>query len=105
MKPSIYQKLEQLSERLAEIDGLLASEQAARDMDNYRKLTREHADIAPVVALFAAYRHASADFSTAGEMLGGLYYFNYGSGTGLVSGSVFGKLAGAAAVQAARAAH
>jgi peptide chain release factor 1 len=39
-------------------------------MDNYRKLTREHADIAPVVALFAAYRHASADFSAAGEMLG-----------------------------------
>ena len=70
MKPSIYQKLEQLSERLTEIDGLLASEQAARDMDNYRKLTREHADIAPVVALFAAYRHASADFSAAGEMLG-----------------------------------
>ncbi|RYY91172.1 MAG: FAD-dependent oxidoreductase, partial [Comamonadaceae bacterium] len=31
---------------------------------------------------------------TAGEMLGGLYYFNYGSGTGLVSGSVFGKIAG-----------
>jgi tricarballylate dehydrogenase len=41
---------------------------------------------------------------TAGEMLGGLYYFNYGSGTGLVSGSVFGKLAGESAAKAARAA-
>jgi tricarballylate dehydrogenase len=38
---------------------------------------------------------------TAGEMLGGLYYFNYGSGTGLVSGSVFGKLAGTSAARAA----
>jgi tricarballylate dehydrogenase len=38
---------------------------------------------------------------TAGEMLGGLYYFNYGSGTGLVSGSVFGKIAGASAAKAA----
>jgi len=38
---------------------------------------------------------------TAGEMLGGLYYFNYGSGTGLVSGAVFGKLAGTAAAKAA----
>jgi tricarballylate dehydrogenase len=42
---------------------------------------------------------------TAGEMLGGLYYFNYGSGTGLVSGSVFGRLAGTSAAKAAVAAH
>jgi tricarballylate dehydrogenase len=33
----------------------------------------------------------------AGEMLGGIFYFNYPSGTGLVSGSVFGRVAGAAA--------
>ena len=33
----------------------------------------------------------------AGEMLGGIFYFNYPSGTGLVSGSVFGRIAGAAA--------
>ena len=31
---------------------------------------------------------------SAGEMIGGLYYFNYPSGTGLVSGAVFGKIAG-----------
>jgi tricarballylate dehydrogenase len=31
---------------------------------------------------------------TAGEMLGGLFYFNYPSGTGLVSGAVFGRIAG-----------
>jgi tricarballylate dehydrogenase len=30
----------------------------------------------------------------AGELVGGLFYFNYPSGTGLVSGAVFGKLAG-----------
>ena len=30
----------------------------------------------------------------AGEMVGGLFYFNYPSGTGLVSGAVFGKIAG-----------
>ena len=38
----------------------------------------------------------------AGEMVGGLFYFNYPSGTGLVSGAVFGKLAGAAAGQNAK---
>src|SRR5262249_18550945 len=36
----------------------------------------------------------------AGEMVGGLFYFNYPSGTGLVSGAVFGRLAGASAAAA-----
>ena len=30
----------------------------------------------------------------AGEIVGGLYYHNYGSGTGLVAGVVFGRIAG-----------
>jgi tricarballylate dehydrogenase len=30
-------------------------------------------------------------------MVGGIFYFNYPSGTGLVSGAVFGKIAGLAA--------
>ncbi|MDB5804306.1 MAG: tricarballylate dehydrogenase [Betaproteobacteria bacterium] len=33
----------------------------------------------------------------AGEMVGGIFYFNYASGTGLVSGAVFGKIAGTGA--------
>ncbi len=39
----------------------------------------------------------------AGEMVGGLFYFNYPSGTGLVSGAVFGRIAGAGAAKAAKA--
>jgi tricarballylate dehydrogenase len=39
---------------------------------------------------------------TAGEMVGGLFYFNYPSGTGLVSGAVFGKMAGESAGKAAK---
>jgi len=35
----------------------------------------------------------------AGELVGGLFYFNYPGGTGLMSGAVFGKIAGAAAAQ------
>jgi peptide chain release factor 1 len=69
MKSSIFEKLERLSERLEEIDGLLGGEHAARDMDGYRKLTRERSDIMPVVELFHAYRSASADFAGAGDML------------------------------------
>ena len=33
----------------------------------------------------------------AGELVGGLFYFNYPGGSGLVSGSVFGKIAGTGA--------
>ena len=35
----------------------------------------------------------------AGEMVGGLFYFNYPSGTGLVSGAVFGRIAGTSAAR------
>ena len=42
----------------------------------------------------------------AGEMVGGLFYFNYPSGTGLVSGAVFGHIAGTqAALHAKKAAN
>jgi tricarballylate dehydrogenase len=37
----------------------------------------------------------------AGEIMGGLYYHNYGSGTGLVAGVVFGRIAGAEAARLA----
>lgn len=37
----------------------------------------------------------------AGEMVGGLFYFNYPSGTGLVSGAIFGRIAGHGAAAAA----
>ena len=46
--------------------------------------------------------HAIPGLYCAGEMVGGLFYFNYPSGTGLVSGAVFGRLAGASAARAAR---
>src|SRR5437764_4674049 len=38
----------------------------------------------------------------AGELVGGLFYFNYPGGTGLMSGAVFGKIAGASAAAEAR---
>jgi len=39
----------------------------------------------------------------AGEIVGGLFYFNYPLGSGLVAGTVFGRIAGVAAGNAARA--
>ena len=36
----------------------------------------------------------------AGELVGGIFYFNYPGGSGLTSGSVFGRIAGASAATA-----
>jgi len=38
----------------------------------------------------------------AGELVGGLFYFNYPGGSGLTSGAVFGRIAGTAAARADR---
>ncbi|MFN3984741.1 MAG: peptide chain release factor 1 [Rhodocyclaceae bacterium] len=69
MKPSIRQKLEHLSARLAELDREFASEEIARDMEAFRRLGRERAEIEPVVALYAAYRDAEGNRASACEML------------------------------------
>ncbi len=69
MKSSLNDKLNQLSERLEELNQLLSAEDSTHDMDSYRKLTREHAEIGAVVALFQAYRQVQRDLDTAKEML------------------------------------
>ena len=68
MKASIASKLTQLTLRLEELNALLASQDVAADMDNYRRLTREHSEITPVVELYRAYRSADDDLRTAQEM-------------------------------------
>ncbi len=42
-----------------------------------------------------------AGLYAAGELVGGIFYFNYPGGTGLTNGSVFGRIAGANAAKAA----
>ena len=42
MKPSMLAKLDQLTERLAELDALLMQENATSDISNYRKMVSRH---------------------------------------------------------------
>jgi len=58
-------KLDHLDTRLAELNSLLTLEEATKDMDAYRKLTREHSDIATVVEQFGLYKQAEADAKAA----------------------------------------
>ncbi len=70
MKASIVSKLARLSARLEELNALLSEETATRDMDSYRRLSREHAEIAPVVELFHAYLKIERDVRAAQELVG-----------------------------------
>lgn len=69
MNPSINKKLETLGSRLAELDSLLSQENVTADLDNYRKLTREHAEIMPIVAVYWEYRKVAQDIAAAQDML------------------------------------
>ena len=69
MKPSLSIKLSQLATRLEELNGLLGAEDATRDLDRYRALTREHSEITPVVALFRDWEQGGRDLAAAQEML------------------------------------
>ncbi len=69
MKTSMQRKLDQLTIRLAELNDLLSREDVTSNLDQYRKLTREHAELGPVVEHYALWRNAMNDAETAQELL------------------------------------
>ena len=68
MKASIKNKLASLVERLAEFDRQLSDPTVVDNMDNYRKITMESAEIGPVVALYNEYQQTENDIAAAQEM-------------------------------------
>jgi peptide chain release factor 1 len=69
MKPSMLSKLDQLSNRLEEVSHLLQQPEVTNDIENYRKLNREHAELGPLVEVYSAYTQATQDVQTAQDML------------------------------------
>ena len=63
-------KLDNVANRLIEVNELLMQEGVASNRDNYLKLTREHAEVTPLVALYNEYRQAEADLKAAQDMQG-----------------------------------
>lgn len=55
MKESLIQKLERLRDRLQELDGLLADPEVINDQNQFRDLSREYAEVNPVVACFSEF--------------------------------------------------
>jgi peptide chain release factor 1 len=70
MKQSMHNKLTQMEVRLEEVGQMLTAEDAAHDMNSYRKLNREHSELTSVVTEFQTFKAAQEDLATA-EMLRG----------------------------------
>ena len=68
MKQSLRAKLDSLAVRLEELNRLLSAENATRDMDEFRKLSREHSELSGVIALYGRYQQAERDAAAAREM-------------------------------------
>lgn len=68
MKASIQARLESVSERHEEIAALLGDPDIISDQDKFRALSKEYAQLEPVVTAFANYQQTEKDLDSAREM-------------------------------------
>ena len=68
MKSILRDKLDSLAVRLEELNRLLAAEDATRNLDQFRKLSREHAELTGLVGLYDRYRQAERDAREAKDL-------------------------------------
>lgn len=68
MNTSIISKLEGLAERFVEIGALLSSPEILADQNQFRELSKEYAQLTPIVKCFEQYQRAGDDLVAAEEM-------------------------------------
>jgi peptide chain release factor 1 len=69
MKPFLRQQLERYPVRLQELDFFLQQPEVVQDMERYRALSREHAEVTEVATLFGQLRQRESALAQAREML------------------------------------
>jgi peptide chain release factor 1 len=69
MKDTLRQQFERLAMRLAELNATLSDPGIASDMNRFRSLTREHAEVESLVQRFRAYEQRERDLSAARELI------------------------------------
>lgn len=69
MKDTLRQQFERLAMRLGELEATLADPSIASDMNRFRSLTREHAEVGSLVQRFRHYEQRERDLASAREML------------------------------------
>ena len=68
MKPSVLNKLDQLLDRYEELSALLSDAETISDQEKFRTLSKEFAEIEPVVKCYGDYRRVLDDIDTAKAM-------------------------------------
>ncbi|HEY2335907.1 MAG TPA: peptide chain release factor 1 [Burkholderiales bacterium] len=68
MKATLRTKLDSLVGRLEVLNNQLAAETSTRDMDQFRRLSREYAETSQVVALYQKYKQTEGDAEAAREL-------------------------------------
>ncbi|MCJ0765071.1 peptide chain release factor 1 [Variovorax terrae] len=69
MKPFLRQQLDRYPVRLHELDFYLSQPDVVTDMERFRALTREHAEVSEVAGCFARFLQRESDLAQAREML------------------------------------
>ena len=69
MNPSIQAKLDNLVQRAEELNALLSDPDTINDQNQFRKLSREYAEISPVVNEYDEFRQASDELTSLEAML------------------------------------
>ncbi|TFZ04011.1 peptide chain release factor 1 [Ramlibacter humi] len=69
MKPFLRQQLERYPVRLQELDFFLQQPEVVNDMERFRALTREHAEVSEVAGAFQQFKQREADLAQARELL------------------------------------
>jgi peptide chain release factor 1 len=69
VNPSIRDKLERISDRFGEITALLSEPETQEDQSRFRDLSREYAQLEPVVSCYRSYQQVEDEIAGAGEML------------------------------------
>ena len=70
MKPALRAKLESMAGRLEALNELLASPEATKNLERFRSLSREHAELSGIAALYGQWVQAERDAEAAKEMAG-----------------------------------
>ncbi len=69
MQTFLRSQLQRFAQRLEELDFLLSREDIMSDMAQYRKISREHAEVTAVAGRYARFVQREADLAEAQEML------------------------------------
>jgi peptide chain release factor 1 len=72
MKPFMLAALQQQQQRLTELDAQLSAPDVVQDLQRYRALSQEHAELSDLMAVFTRYQAAQADAAQAQDWLSDL---------------------------------